>query len=91
MKTTIELSDDLFLRARELARGRKVTFKTLLEEGLRRVLTDDVPETAVYRFQAVVQNGQGMAEEFAGDWAAVRDVIYPQYVPAVRRVAEPTA
>ena len=91
MKTTIELSDDIFLRARDLARSRKVTFKTILEEGLRRILSEDISQSSSYSFQPIVQNGQGMAEEFAGDWASVRDVIYPQYVPAVRRVAEPTA
>ncbi len=38
MKTTVELSDDLFRRAKAHAalRGRK--FKDLVEEGLRRVL-----------------------------------------------------
>jgi len=40
MKTTVELSDDLFRRAKAAAalRGRK--FKDLVEEGLRRVLED---------------------------------------------------
>lgn len=43
MKTTVELSDDLFRQAKALAalRGRK--FKDLVEEGLRRVLDTREP------------------------------------------------
>lgn len=45
MRTTIDLSDDLFRRAKVAAalRGRKL--KDLVEEGLRRVL--DQPDSAV--------------------------------------------
>ncbi len=77
MKITIELSDDIYFRARELARSRKMTFKTLLEDGLRRILSEEVSQSSTYRFQAVVQSGQGMTGEFTRDWAPVRDVIYP--------------
>ncbi len=40
MKTTIELSDSLFSSAKELAQARQTTFRALVEEGLRRVLSD---------------------------------------------------
>ena len=40
MKTTIELSDALFLSAKELAQARQTTLRALVEEGLRRVLSD---------------------------------------------------
>ncbi|MGH8583390.1 MAG: hypothetical protein ACREWG_11520 [Gammaproteobacteria bacterium] len=44
MRTTVELSDELFRRAKAEAalRGRK--FKDLVEEGLRRVLESPEPE-----------------------------------------------
>ena len=38
MKTTIEIADDLFTRAQELARKEETTFRALTEEGLRLVL-----------------------------------------------------
>ncbi len=40
MKTTIELSDALFSSAKELAQTRQTTLRALVEEGLRRVLSD---------------------------------------------------
>jgi hypothetical protein len=40
MKTTIEMSDALFSSAKELAQQRQTTLRALVEEGLRRVLSD---------------------------------------------------
>ena len=40
MKTTIEVSDALFNSAKELAQRRQTTMRALVEEGLRRVLSD---------------------------------------------------
>jgi hypothetical protein len=42
MKTTIEVSDTLFESAKSLAAKNKTTLRSLIEEGLRRVLTDEV-------------------------------------------------
>ena len=38
MKTTIDINDDLFARARRLAEGRGITLRALVEEGLHRAL-----------------------------------------------------
>jgi len=40
MKTTIELSDELFKSAKAHARQHHSTLRALIEEGLRRVLND---------------------------------------------------
>lgn len=40
MKTTIEVSDALFNSAKELAGRSRTTMRALVEEGLRRVLSD---------------------------------------------------
>jgi hypothetical protein len=47
MRTTVDLSDELYRRAKAAAalRGRK--FKDLVEEGLRRVLEAPEPKTSV--------------------------------------------
>ena len=42
MKTTIEVSDTLFESAKSLAAKNKTTLRSLIEEGLRRVLNDEV-------------------------------------------------
>ena len=38
MKTTLDINDDLFARARRLAEGRGITLRALVEEGLHRAL-----------------------------------------------------
>lgn len=40
MKTTIDVSDALFSSAKALAQQRQTTLRALVEEGLRRVLSD---------------------------------------------------
>ena len=40
MKTTIELSDPLFQSAKKLAQESQTTLRALIEEGLRRVLSE---------------------------------------------------
>lgn len=44
MKTTIEVSDGLFFSAKSFAQQRQTTLRALVEEGLRRVLSDARPE-----------------------------------------------
>ena len=44
MKTTIEVSDALFLSAKSFAQQRQTTLRALIEEGLRRVLNDSQPK-----------------------------------------------
>ena len=40
MKTTIEMSDPLFKSAKDLAQRSQTTLRALIEEGLRRVISD---------------------------------------------------
>ncbi len=51
MRTTVELSDELFRRAKAEARLRGRKFKDLVEEGLRRVL--ESPEAEIARTQEI--------------------------------------
>jgi hypothetical protein len=76
MKTTVELSDELFRRAKSEAalRGRK--FKDLVEEGLRRVL--DTPESPDARGKSpelptayeLMKDGCGIVNSGMGDLAS---------------------
>lgn len=50
MKTTIVVSDALFRSAKSLARQNQTSMRSLIEEGLRRVLADS-PNTAKPAFK----------------------------------------
>jgi hypothetical protein len=77
MKTTIEISPELFEDARRVAHREKTSLRALVEEGLRHVLSQRRGRRADFRLRRVSFKGQGLAPEFAGEaWPAVRDAIY---------------
>ena len=78
MKTTIEISDDLFARTQAVARKEKTTFRSLTERGLRLVLEEKLTRSSKWRWKAVVvQGGEGLTDEFKrAPWKKIRDAIY---------------
>jgi hypothetical protein len=76
MKTTIEIADDLFVRAQKLARKEKTTFRALTEQGLRLVLK--ARASAPQKLSPLVTvRGRGLSEAFSdAPWDRVRDEIY---------------
>ena len=75
MKTTLDLSDDLMIRTRELARKRNTTFRAIVEESLHALLAK--PEGTKKVPPLVTFKGDGLAPEFQGrGWEAVRAAIY---------------
>ena len=78
MKTTIEISDDLFARTQEVARKEKTTFRSLTERGLRLVLEEKLTRSSKWRWKVVVvQGGEGVTDEFKrAPWEKIRDEIY---------------
>lgn len=78
MKTTVEIADDLFQRAQQLAREEATTFRALTEQGLRLVLDDRQRKSSKWKWKpVVVRGGDGLADEFKrGGWEKVRDEIY---------------
>jgi hypothetical protein len=66
MKTTIEISDDLFARAQKLARKEKTTFRALTEAGLRWVVSGR-HSSRPKKLPPLVTSGGGLTEEFK-DW-----------------------
>jgi hypothetical protein len=79
MKTTIDISDHLLNRAKELARKEKTTLKELTEEGLALVLSEHSSRTP-RTVEPVVFDGRGLSEEFRGkSWADIREQIYKGY------------
>ncbi|MBI2375279.1 MAG: DUF2191 domain-containing protein [Deltaproteobacteria bacterium] len=76
MRTTIDLPDALFARAKKLARKRNVPFRELVEEGLRSVL-DREAEPGAFRLMDKSFDGDGLASGLtASDWDRIRDLTY---------------
>ena len=76
MKTTIEIADDLFERAQQLAKKEKTTFRSVIEQGLRLVLNERQARTK--RLPSLVTvGGRGLTKEFENvSWEKMRDEIY---------------
>ena len=77
MKTTIEIADDLFERARRMARKEKTTFRALTEQGLRMVLKEKKSKPQKWKWKPVTFRGDGLTDEFKNaPWEKIRDEIY---------------
>jgi hypothetical protein len=77
MKTTIEIADDLFERAQQLARKERTTFRALTEEGLRRVLAGKLQNRAKKLPPLVTFGERGSTEGFSDwNWDQIRAEIY---------------
>jgi hypothetical protein len=76
MKTTVEIADDLFERAQQVARKEKTTFRSLTEQGLRLVLKERQARPKKLP-PLVTVRGTGLTDEFKhASWAEIRDAIY---------------
>ena len=76
MKTTIELSDALAARAREVAAAEGTTLRALVEEGLVKALADRQPG-ARFELRDAAVGGRGLQAEFRGaGWGRIRDALY---------------
>jgi hypothetical protein len=76
MKTTLEISDSLLARAKQLAREQKVTLRSLVEEGLRKVI-EVRPSRKPRKIEPVTFGGEGLSPEFSGmTWKRIRVAAY---------------
>ncbi|MBN2194696.1 MAG: hypothetical protein JW751_17910 [Polyangiaceae bacterium] len=76
MKTTVEIADALFLRAKKLAKTTGRPMRALVEEGLRRVL-EQAPTASRYRLPDCRVGVVGSPNPLeAMDWPALRGEIY---------------
>ena len=76
MKTTIEISDALAVRARACAAREHVTFRSLVEEGLREVLrTRGRPRP--FRLRDASVGGRGLQPGYRdAGWQRIRNAAY---------------
>ena len=76
MKTTVEISEDLFARTREVAQREGTTLRALIEEGLRVALARR-EQKASYEWPDLSVAGEGLAPEIEeGTWEPLHDRIY---------------
>jgi hypothetical protein len=76
MKTTVDISDDLLLEAKRVARDQDVTLRAVLETALRSHLAA-LPSRAGFKLRDASFKGKGLQPEFAGEgWEAFRRAAY---------------
>jgi hypothetical protein len=76
MKTTVEISDALLRKARELAAREGVTLRDLIERGLNRVVAER-RERKPFRLRKASFKGEGLHPGADGaTWDELRDLIY---------------
>jgi Bacterial antitoxin of type II TA system, VapB len=76
MKTTVEISDSLLDEVRRVASREGRTVRALVEEGLRRVLTER-KRARVFLLRKATFKGKGLQPHAAGaSWEPIRDTAY---------------
>ena len=74
MKTTIDIADNLLLRAKARAKKKNITLRALIEESLAKSLAE---EKKTKKVKPVTFRGKGLSPEFEGaSWDQIRDAIY---------------
>ena len=77
MKTTIEIPDDLLEEARKVAATEQITLRSLVEEGLRWVLSRRRKRIARFALRDAGVDGRGVRDGVTeGDWDSIRETIY---------------
>lgn len=76
MKTTIEISDPLLRQARRLAAREGTTLRTLVEQGLRKVVAEK-KQAAEFKLRQASFQGEGLQQEVRGaSWEKLREMAY---------------
>jgi hypothetical protein len=75
MKTTIELTDDLAIKAKRYAARHGLTLRAVIEEGIRLRIAEQ--PRAEFRLRDAAVGGSGLQAEFRdADWARFREAAY---------------
>ena len=71
MKTTVEIPDALFKQAKRYAAKHDLTFREVVETGLRHIVTE---KPSPFRLKRIPFKGSGMVKDFT--WDEIRDILY---------------
>jgi hypothetical protein len=75
MRTTVDLPDSLFERAKRTAAKRGITLRRLVEDAVRRYVTEPKPDA--FQLEDVSFKGTGLAPELDwSEWGRIRDLAY---------------
>lgn len=76
MRTTLELPDSLFRKAKRLARKRGIAFRALVADGLRRLLEEE-PRPQAFHLEDASFQGDGLVSGLSEtDWERIREIAY---------------
>ena len=76
MKTTVDIADPILHEARKVAARERTTLRSLIEEGLRRVLAEKRRKSP-FRLRLVTAGGRGLRPELKNaSWDEIRDLSY---------------
>ena len=77
MKTTVEISDALLRRAKQLAAQRRTTLRAVLESALRDALDRETPSARPRPVRTHVFKGRGLQSGLSWeDFGALADLAY---------------
>ena len=85
MKTTIEISDALFATAKVVARSRQTSLRALIEEGLRRILSESSNQPKPeFKLKDARVHGQEVLLPTPRDWQQLEeDHVISRNIPGV--------
>jgi hypothetical protein len=76
MKTTVDIADSILREARKVATREGTTLRSLVEEGLRRMLAEK-RRRAPFRLRLVTCGGRGLRPELENvGWDEIREISY---------------
>jgi hypothetical protein len=76
MKITIQITDSLLKEVRKLANEENTTLKSLMEEGLRRILSER-KRRGKFKLRKATFKGNGLQSNLeGGGWDRIRDLSY---------------
>jgi hypothetical protein len=76
MKTTIQIPDSLLKEVRKLANEENTTLKSLMEEGLRRIISER-KRRGKFKLRKATFKGTGLQPGLDGaSWDRIRDLSY---------------
>jgi predicted DNA-binding ribbon-helix-helix protein len=76
MKTTVQIPDSLLKELRKLANDENTTLKSLMEEGLRRIISER-KRRGKFKLRKATFRGTGLQPHLEGaSWDRIRDISY---------------
>ena len=77
MKTTLDIADPLLEQVRRIAARDGETLRSLVEQGLRKVVAERNAKAKPFKLRDYSVRGDGVQPEFQGaSWEKWRDLIY---------------